>query len=338
MRMYFKSYAQRKQKIVISVLIVVIMPLISFLIFHNKLKLISDQIENYHNCEYTIQYILNYSTDIENECIFPDTDIQIFKDLERSERLGISSIMKKEGISYNMKCLSCVGKLQKNEICISKSVSEEYEIGIGDTVFCEVPYYVGLQTYKIVDVVDTDFDYTNPNIDNKIGIVYIGYDSDYENHSKTKYLLYSADSKAEQLSGFSQVIDKIINKSTNEYNVVEQSITMYVITLILVIISMVITNIVIFKDSRKYLFRCYLKGIQRKDCILIPLMEKIIILVFPSLILLELILSEFVQNYIVILYKATLLLPYFGYLIVTILKDVHRLRRKGAGKNGSIVN
>ena len=65
--------------IIITVAIVVASSLLCYCLFHEKLNKVGGQLNSYDSADYSIIYILNYGEAFDNECLYPDTDIQFFR-------------------------------------------------------------------------------------------------------------------------------------------------------------------------------------------------------------------------------------------------------------------
>ena len=328
MIIYFRGYKQRNRRLLAAIFSLFGSLLLCFVLFRDKLNNLSGQILTYEFADYQNQYILNYGIGIENECIFPDTDIHIFLDEDRSKKLTVSVVMKDEDVSYDLDCLAFLNNLKSNEICITKNVAEAYSLNIGDTLFADTSYSSDLISLIITELLGTEFDYTHPKIENGIGIVYIGYDRNYAIHSRSKYLLYSQQSKSDELAKYPQIINDVINKSVNESYVLEQGIPVLIIEGILVLISISVAHLFFFSKSRKLLLRCYLKGMKRNCMWGIPFIEKIMICL-PLIVIGQIIFtSRLPDSYFAKYYQMIPVIACVMYTFIFLLIDLVHIQGK----------
>lgn len=284
MKIYLKGYIQRWKDILLTVMSILLALLLSFVLFHGKLIEISAQLESYAQEDYSLIYVLNYAAPLENEFIFPDTDVQVFLDESKGTRLTVSGIMKDEQTPYNSEWLSIVNNLDSTEITISKNVAKKYEIGIGDSLYIEFPYSSDLQRYTVTDLIGVNYDFTRPNIDNDIGIVFIGFDEEYKTNVKSRYIAFSKDSEAEILSAYPQIINTVINKAESERYVLGQGKHILVFQSVFVLIAMALSYVFFYVKSGKLLKRCYLKGLKKIALVWIPFMEIIVFSLIPAIL------------------------------------------------------
>ena len=95
-----------------------------------------------------------------------------------------------------------------------------------------------------------DFYFLHPNIDNDIGVLYLGYEKEYEENVQCKYIIFSENSQAELLAQYPQVINFVQNKSDNERYVFEQGAFILVFQFAFVLVSFIIANIAFFSKSQ----------------------------------------------------------------------------------------
>ena len=263
MRQYVKGYLYRVTTIIVSIAIVVAFLLFSFVLFQRKLSKVSGQLNSYESSDYSIIYILNYGEGLNNECLYPDTDIQFYLDDGKTTRLTVSSVMKEDGVKYDLTYLSALSTLNPGEASISQNVSDRYRLKIGDSIFAEYSYSSTRIPVKIVSIIGTEFAYSNPVMDNDVGIILLGYNADYCSSTNSKYIVFASQSRAEDLSIYPQIINMVINKSVNIQHVSEQSYSILLFEAVFALIAIVLTQILFFSKSRALLYRCYLKGMKK---------------------------------------------------------------------------
>lgn len=321
MKTYIRNYRFRCASIIVTIALAFLSILLSLFLFGKKMSPLSNQLKNYQNSEYEIAYVLNYNTREANEFIYADTDIQLFTKDDGTGRIAVSCLMPQVGVEYNLKELGDVSGVKDNEIILSDNVAEKYNLRIGDTVYVQYPYSSILCDMKIKSISETQYDFENPNISNDIGIVYVGFDENYVNNTKCKYIMFSRDSQAEMLSEYPQIISEIINKSNNQSFVFKQGVYVLIFEAIFVISAIVLTNVFFFSKSFEPLKRIYIKGEPRSILVKIPFLERFILWGIPcstgllvSMIFLPCI-SEFTKYYYFI--------PIFLSIIFLIIMTIH---------------
>ncbi len=281
MRIYIRGYLQRGNEVAIAVICCIAAILLSYVLFHGRLDKLSSQLSSYAEADYSLIYVLNYKVPVENIALFPDTDVMFYTDEEKTQRLTVSSIMKLETEDYSENYLEDLTDLQTDEVILTDTVARKYDLAVGDILYVEYPYTNNLFQKKVVGVAVTDYDFLRPNIDNDIGMVYIGYEKDYENNVRCKYVIFSNKSQAEALAQYSQAISSVLNKSENERYVFGQGLFILIFQAVLVLASFIIANAAFFSKSKKRLKRCYLKGMKKEWIVLWPLFEKVVFAVIP---------------------------------------------------------
>ncbi len=275
MKTYIRAYRNRIGQIALTILVMIALLFVGCLLVHGNADKVSKQLDTYQNSDFSQIYVLNYSSGLENECIFVDTDVTMFKDQNQANRLSVSTIMKAPDTSYTLKMLAGVSGLQKDEILLSENVAEDYGLKQGDTVYAAFSYQSEMLVYHVAGIVEFNLDYCNPNIGNNIGLVYLGFNDDYQQRTDCKYLLFAEQSKADELSEKAQIINSIINKTENESKVLRQGFASIAIIVICAISSLILAHIILFSKSNAVLKRCYLKGMNKAGLYLIPGVEKL---------------------------------------------------------------
>ncbi len=282
MRTYIKAYRDRKAQIVLALTITIALLLGCFLLFHSKVATVSKQLDTYQNSDFSRIYVLNYQSGLDNEFIFVDTDVGIFKDDSMSTRLAVSTIMVSPDTTYNLSMFEDFSKLQENEVILSENVSKDYGIKKDDVVYAAFSYNSEILYYKVADIIDFNLDYCNPSIANNIGVVYLGFNIEYQQNINCKYMLFANQSIAEELSNKPQILNSIINKSDNESFLLRQGFASIIIVGLCSIASVVLSSIIFFSKSHAIIMRCYLKGMNKAGLFLIPLLEKSLFNLLPS--------------------------------------------------------
>lgn len=328
MKMYFKGYGARIKPLIAVIVICVLSLLIPFALFHGKTENISGQLETYQNTDYEKLYILNYDIPLENECLYADSDLMVFKDNEKKSRLTVSTVMAKQNSSYSLDCLAELNDLGSDEILVSRNVAQKYKIVIGDTLFVEFPYSEELKSIKVKGIIKTDFDYQNPNISNDVGIVFIGNDETYQSAIQCKSIVYASSVLTDRLSQYPQVINSIVEKQNNMQKVFIQGIVAMIFEIVFAMIAIILSRIIFFSKSQKILKRCFFKGASKSTIVTIPLLEKIIFGLIPASIVQAIIFSGLPNSSYALVYCLIPCVLYFLYCVISVCRDVVLVRKR----------
>lgn len=277
MKQYLKCYGHRLYQIALSIFAVVALLALCASLFGAKLKRISSQLNSYDKADYNTAYVLNYGVELDNCCVFPDTDIQVYLDEAKEKRIGVSVVMSSKTTRYNLEYLRQLSNLSTDQIVLSGNAAEKYNLEVGDIVYVEKPYTAQLSKVAVVSVSNYEYDYCNPSIINNIGVVFIGADQNYIESINSKYLLFANESKAEELAEYPQIISDIINISTNRNKVVRQAFSALFFCFLLSIVMIFISHVVLFSQSYPILKRLYYKGMGRKQILSITFIEKVLL-------------------------------------------------------------
>lgn len=329
MKIYIKGIIQRRIALLTVFLLSILLIVCCFCLFHGKLNKICGQLDMYNSADYSTVYLLNYSSRLANECIYTDMDIAFYKDGKKEERIVASGVMKQEGVPCNMAYLSPVEALNPGEICLTKNVADRYNISIGDIVFAESSCSTSLMALKVMEIVGTEFDYSNPNVDNNVGVVFLGFDEKYFANTKCTFILFAKESKANELSVFPQIINRVINKSENYEKVAGQSMSAAVIGIVFVVMAVILSHIAFFSKSYGILYRCFLKGMSRAALNLVPFLEKIIFCAFPMSLTAYILCVSLPNCDVKMKYILVPILIGSIYCVVTLIADILRKRKRG---------
>ena len=329
MGMYVKGYVQRVTMVVIAVAIIMASSVLSYCLFHEKLNKVGGQLNSYGAADYSIIYILNYGEAFDNECLYPDTDIQFYQDAGMAHRLTVSSIMREEGGAYNLKYLLPLSGLKPGEICIAQNVAEAYKLKVGDALFAEYSYSPVPVPVKIAAITQTEYDYRNPAIDNSVGMVFLGFNEEYFGSTNSKYILFAEESKTDELAIFPQIINEVINKSASIETVTSQGTGALAFEMLFSLAAVILTHMLFFSKSRMPLYRCYLKGMNRFFVSAIPFLERLVFCLLPCTMAQCLSVSGMPES---TLTKAFCMIPIITcglYSIIMFAVDSLKLRREG---------
>ncbi len=332
MGMYVKEYIRRVPMIIIAVAAILISSLLCYGLFHEKLNKVGGQLNSYDSADYSIIYILNYGEAFSNECLFPDTDIQFYRDADRSQRLTVSSVMREEGVLYDLKYIAPLSKLDSGEVCISRNVAEKYKLGIGETVYAEYSYSPMPVPVTVTAIMQTEFDYVHPVADNDVGVVFLGYNKNYAVSTNGKYILFSEKTKADELAEYPQIINGVINKSNSQDVVSSQGIAALVFGALLSVAAVIVSQMVFFSKSKMLLYRCYLKGMKRFLLPVIPLLERLVFCLLPCVLAQSLVASTLPDSAITKIFRLIPISICGMFCIIMFVVDLFTLRRKGGRK------
>lgn len=330
MKSYLNCYRYRLHQIVISLIATAFVIVICGVLFGGKLKKISNQLFNYKNADYNILYILNYDAPLDNACVYPDTDILVYLDNSKTNRIATSLVMKKPETQYNLDYLQMLNTIGKDQVLLPSNLREKYNFNVGDTVYIEYPYKSELCAVTIGSITNYEYDYSNPNIANDIGVAFIDSDNRYIENTNCKYILFSKSSQADTLANYPQIINDIVNKGTNQSKIFKQGLPALVFSILLSIGSIIISGLVLFSKSLGILKRLYLKGAKRKSLVAVSLLEKLVFSIIP-LIISECILSLIIpiNSIITVLFFLIPLLEFSLYAVVSTVILSGKLKAKG---------
>ena len=329
MGMYVKGYVRRVTMIIMVFTIVIASSLLCYGLFHEKVNKVGGQLNSYDSADYSLIYILNYGEAFNNECLYPDTDIQFYLEEDMLHRLTVSSIMSEEEVSYDLEYLSPLSHLKPGEICIAQNIADAYKLSVGDTLFAEYSYSPVPVPVRVAAIMQTEYDYVNPVIDNGIGVIFLGFNEDYFASMTGKFILFAEESKADELAIFPQIINEVINKSACVETVTSQGAGALVFEVLFSLATVILSHMVFFSKSRMPLYRCYLKGMNRSLVSIIPFMEKLTFCILPCAVIQFMSASGMPES---TLTKAFCMIPIIIYGIYSIIMfgvDSLKLRRKG---------
>ncbi len=281
MRIYFRNYRHRIVDFLCAIAVLIAALCVHNFIFHGSIIRISNQLSTYDSAEYLLIYELNYDAKLENQLIYPDVDIQLFADQSKAQKLAVSGMMVDESSVLTLRELRSLNNLSPEELAVTSCVADKYGLEVGDSVYALYPYSTIEKKLTVAKIVPTDFDIGNPNISNDIGMVFYGFDLQYKENTNCKYVVYSQNSLAEDLSNFPQIIDGVVSKSENYDYVFWQGAHILLFELFFVLCGILIAHKVLFCKSNALLKRCFIKGMKHSMLRVIPFVERLAILCVP---------------------------------------------------------
>lgn len=329
MGMYLKGYVQRVAAIITVIAVILASSLLSYGLFHKKLNSVSGQLNSYNSADYSIIYILDYGEAFNNECLYPDTDVQFYRDADKSHRLTVSSIMREEGVSYNLAYLAPLSQLLPGEMCIPQNIADAYELSVGDTIYAEYPYSVTPEPVTVSAIMRTEYDYEHPVLDNDIGVVFLGFNEKHAVNTNGKFVLFAEESRAEELSAFPQIIKDVINKSECISTVLSQGTAALLFEAIFALASVILVHMAFFSRSYLPLHRCYLKGMKRFFMVAVPFIERLTFCLLPWTVIQHMATSGIPDSPVTMEYRIVPICICGSYCVITLIVDALKLRRKG---------
>ncbi len=281
---YVKSYKSRLLGILISILSILIAMLICSLMFGKKINRISSQLESYSISQYSYIYKLNYPLGRDDEYIYADTIISVFLDEHQTKRIPTVVLMQNEEFAYDTSMLGYSNELCFDEVVIAQNIADDFCISVGDKLYALYPYANEIVSLTVVAIADVNYDFENPDVDNKIGIAILGYNEQYDINSENKSLCFSNESLSADISEHPQILDSIFSKNSNYEYVFIQGLHILVIEVIMLIAALVVSEIFFYRYSYSILRRMYLKGLPKKYLKIIPFIEHLVMTVVPTLI------------------------------------------------------
>lgn len=285
MRIYFRNYRHRIVDLLCAIAVLIVALCTHNFIFHGSIIAISNQLSTYDSSDYSFIYRLNYDSKLNNQLMYPDTDIQLFADEAKERKLSVSGMMVDEECVLTLRDLQFLNDLSPEDLAVASCVADKYGLKIGDSVYALYPYSTDVKKLTVAKIVSTDFDVGNPNISNDVGMVFYGFDHQYKDNTNCKYAVYAQASLAEDLSKFPQIIDGVVSKSDNYEYVFRQGLHILLLELFFILCGIIMAHKVFFFKSNAFLKRCFVKGMKRFALRLVPFVERLVILCAPFLIM-----------------------------------------------------
>ena len=287
LKLYWKNYLYRLTVILPLVLLLIVSVLAGSAIFQKDIEYTSDQMRLYSSCSFKNGYVLNYRSGLANEFAFPEFDISLYVDNDMQERLPLSCVMELNETDYTDASLirrQYSTHLNENEIEISERIADLYSINIGDVVVAEYPHSATTKELTIVGLLPTKYDVVNPNAENSIGVGLLGYCEDYISTIESKYVVFSNESLAEELSGFSQIINKVFSLSTHRSLAIHQLIAFFVFLSFILLVNFILQIMIITRRSSISIAVLHRKGLNTRLRVLLILLEILMLFVIPACI------------------------------------------------------
>lgn len=284
MAKYVSSYKYRIRGILIAIISIIIAVLLCSILFGQKADRIGSQLRSYSMSEYSYIYKLNYPLKIHDEYIYADTNIFLYTDVTETKRVSAIVLMQDSDCQYSSAMLDYSGNLAENEVVVSRNIADKYSFSPGDIIYVLYPYSITPIEAVVRDICATNYDFENPDVDNDIGIVILGYNEQYDANTENKYICFSEESLSSEISQHTQMLDAIINKTSNSREVFDQGLYILFLGIILIAGALVISELYFYKQSAQILKRHYLKGMPIRFLTIIPLLEHIVFSICPLIL------------------------------------------------------
>ena len=287
LKLYWKNYLYRLTVILPLVLLLIVSVLAGSAIFQKDIEYTSDQMRLYSSCSFKNGYVLNYRSGLANEFAFPEFDISLYVDNNMQERLPLSCVMELNETDYTDASLirrQYSTHLNENEIEISERIADLYSINIGDVVVAEYPHSATTKELTIVGLLPTNYDVVNPNAENSIGVGLLGYCEDYISTIESKYVVFSNESLADELSGSSQIINEVFSISTHRSLAIRQLISFFVFLSFILLVNFILQIMIVTRRSSISIAVLHRKGLNTRLRILLILSEILMLFVIPACI------------------------------------------------------
>lgn len=285
--MYFKNYRFRVGSIAVHLLILVSALLASFLLCARTITKSHGILSSYRSVSFEYGYVLNYAFSDSDVLIYPDTDISFFVDENETNKITACSVMKPKYESQSDLTPFDFSKLPDcRNVIVPANIAKKYDLSVGDSLFCSVPYSDTSLETKIVDICSDCYDFSENAIENDVGLLALGYDEEFVSSVKTKYLLLSEERRSADLSPYPQILQKTFTKG----NFLLKGKKLLVFPLVVYFSAFLISNLsfwlTIGKRTLYEMPQLYKLGTRKTVIRLIPIIEALIFLGVPFFLLL----------------------------------------------------
>ena len=340
-RIYLKNYLKRINYILVYLIIFIISMLLIAQLTNISIASSFKIIETYNEYDYDVCYVLNYSINSSEEVVYCDTDLTFYTDCKKNNRVVATSIMKKS--DENIKVVSGFdfSKLMKyNEIIIPLNIAEEYNLNVGNVIYCEFPYSLELVECTIVDVSGYCYDLSDNSIINSVGVLAIGYNCDYILNFESKYLLFSRTNKNEEISIFPQVLNEIIYKNNFKSQSIFKLIAPLMLEFVFIGLLFIIYWLLIGRKTNIDLKILISKGTEKKKIIQVKTIEFIILFLFPLLLcfLIGVLIKGYLSKLYVLFVSILLIVIFLMFVVYEFLIFKNRSRNYETIRNKKFKN
>lgn len=281
--LYLKNYRYRQRPIVIMLLVLIALLIGNTAINRSTVNKAYDILNSYNFYSFNYGYELSRESGLTNEVIYPDTDILFYKDCKKNCKIITSSIMKKEGNPSNYLNIVDLNVLKKsNEVIVPQNIADNYDLQIGDYIYCEYFYSNDLIQSKIVDILNFSlYDFSENAIENNVGLIILSYQEEYVKSTYCKYILLSEQSASNELSKTNCIINRTFIKANYE----KDSYKMLIVPSLLTLTFFMIVGFIYILFSKKTTSDLKIlvsKGLKMKLAKLWHILESLAIFLVPS--------------------------------------------------------
>ena len=287
--MKFKCFNFKREKVVSGIVVLLVFFALYALIGAFTTGVVSSgfgQLDSLSKATFNNGYVLNYSLSLDDEYIFPDNSIRLYT--SNNEKIVSTCIMESDGTKYTLTSalLSPLDyELHHNEVIISKNIARRYGIDVGDSLFATVPYKESFEIYTVVGIGNENYDVTDMNLYNGVGVVLLGYNSEYTSSINSKYIVFSNTSLAKTISQNPQVLDKVFSRTEIVFDIIIQIVPIIVSYSSMFFIYFVVLNKKVFSESKKQAIVFLNKGYGKRYAIHSLVRETMLYLFAPLCVL-----------------------------------------------------
>ncbi len=255
--------------IILSIIYLIINYFITIPLLNSSKYIIENNLTQFIYVDYTVE---------ESNSYFVVSDY--YRVYKNGTQIKVNLLMQQQNQSYNI----LTNKLYKNdEIVLTKKLSQELKVKIGDYITIENPYNHRTENYILINTIE-DIQITNTTLDFNVAI--IGFND--------KYIQFKNDNTTLIINTPNRLYDETILPTktiSSDYIVFRNTIICIIIVLVQLIVTYLILEIYINFDnySEKFIKKYYLYGgflTIIKCSIIIKRLILIIILIAPLVILL----------------------------------------------------
>ena len=291
-------------------------------------------IDSYNDVSFKYGYVLNYSIEqSEYEYIYSDTDILFYTSESKEQKLVISSIMVKETCEQELCLHFDLKKIDDcHQVIVPSNVANKYKLTIGDHLYCEYSYVETLVETTIVDISKPTYDFDKRAVSNDVGLVCIGYNTQYVKNTKCKYVILSNYSQANLISNYPQILKETFGVNDFILTSLKYLVTPSLLFLLSSIALLLAYHLFIGKKTLFDLMLLHAKGLTKQSIRLFAFAELFIFFVLLlSLAYLPFILLKDASGLIVLLFIVFISLIEMAVYSLLIL-----VKTKGVKKNDFI--
>lgn len=331
-RLYIKNYRYRLGPVISMLLVLLALLFFNTLVNSKNITKANDIFDSYKSYAFNYGYILSSKSNLDNEALYPDTDILFYKDEQKKNKIVASSIMQESAQSGNyFNIFDFNAFSHEDEAILPYNVAMENDIKVGDIIYCDYSFTNDLIPTKVILITSLSaYDFSDNAVENDVGIIALSYKNNYANTTNCNYVLLSENSAIENLSKNSVPIKTTFSKITFQKNSKEIIIVPSIINLI--VLAIVGALYLIFsKKTTKDLKALINKGLQMSVAKAVLILESLVLYALPASITELLCNGIFLIDYklYILLYFLSLLLTYIIVICILLIRLGHRRLKNG---------